>query len=106
MLEKNVPDYYPAMYQDGYTPTQILFAMRQKMRQEAQERQNAGLSNVHFTIETKVKKMKIDNTGREKNKKKEKKQQSQLEAMIFSVIRASVKATVDEAMKELFKDFK
>lgn len=56
MLEKNVPDYYPAMYQDGYTPTEILAAMRQKMRREAQERQNAGLSNVHFTIETKEKK--------------------------------------------------
>lgn len=56
MLEKNVPEYYPAMYQDGYTPTEILAAMRKKLRKNVQERQNAGLSNVHFTIETKVKK--------------------------------------------------
>ena len=33
MLEKNVPEYYPAMYQDGYTPTEILAAMRKKLRQ-------------------------------------------------------------------------
>ena len=32
MLEKNVPDYYPAMYQDGYTPTEILPARNGKMR--------------------------------------------------------------------------
>ena len=37
MLEKNVPDYHPAMYQDGYTPTEILAAMRKKMRQNVQE---------------------------------------------------------------------
>lgn len=37
MLEKTVPEYYPAMYQDGYTPTEILAAMRKKMRQNVQE---------------------------------------------------------------------
>lgn len=37
MLEKNVPGYYPTMYQDGYTPTEILAAMRKKMRQNVQE---------------------------------------------------------------------
>ena len=37
MLEMNVPDYYPAMYQDGYTPTEILAAMRKKLRQNIQE---------------------------------------------------------------------
>ena len=40
MLEKNVPEYYPAMYQDGYTPTEILAAMR----------------NIHFTAKVEVKK--------------------------------------------------
>ena len=37
MLEKNVPEYSPTMYQDGYTPTEILAAMRKKMRQNVQE---------------------------------------------------------------------
>ncbi len=38
MLEKQLPEYYPTMYLDGYTPTEILFAMRKKMRREVQER--------------------------------------------------------------------
>ena len=37
MLEKNVPEYYPTMYQDGYTPTEMLAAMRKKMQQNVQE---------------------------------------------------------------------
>lgn len=58
MLEKNVPDYYPAMYQDGYTPTEILAAMRKKMRQNVQEqRQNdSQRSNIHLTAKVEVKK--------------------------------------------------
>lgn len=58
MLEKNVPEYYPTMYQDGYTPTEILAAMRKKMRQNVQEqRQNdSQLSNVHLTAKVEVKK--------------------------------------------------
>ena len=58
MLEKNVPEYYPAMYQDGYTPTEILAAMRKKMRQNVQEqRQNdSQLSNIHLTAKVEVKK--------------------------------------------------
>ena len=31
---RNIPDYYPTMYQDGYSPAQILFAYRGK-RQKA-----------------------------------------------------------------------
>ena len=38
MLEKQLPEYYPTMYLDGYTPTEILFAMRKQMRREVQER--------------------------------------------------------------------
>ncbi len=58
MLEKNVPEYYPTMYQDGYTPTEILAAMRKKMRQNVQEqRQNdSQLSNIHLTAKVEVKK--------------------------------------------------
>ena len=58
MLEKNVPEYYPAMYQDGYTPTEILAAMRKKLRQNIQEqRQNdSQRSNIHLTAKVEVKK--------------------------------------------------
>ena len=58
MLEKNVPEYYPAMYQDGYTPTEILAAMRKKLRQNAQERRwnSSQLSNIHLTAKVEVKK--------------------------------------------------
>lgn len=58
MLEKNVPEYYPTMYQDGYTPTEILAAMRKKMRQNVQEqRQNdSQRSNIHLTAKVEVKK--------------------------------------------------
>ena len=58
MLEKNVPEYYPTMYQDGYTPTEILAAMRKKMRQNVQEqRQNdSQRSNIHLTAKVEEKK--------------------------------------------------
>ncbi len=58
MLEKNVPEYYPAMYQDGYTPTEILAAMRKKLRQNIQEQRwnSSQLSNIHFTAKVEVKK--------------------------------------------------
>lgn len=58
MLEKNVPEYYPAMYQDGYTPNEILAAMRKKLRQNVQEQRQNGsqLPNIHFTAKVEVKK--------------------------------------------------
>ena len=58
MLEKNVPDYDPAMQQDGYTPTELLAAMRKKLRQNVQEQRQSGsqLSNIHFTAKVEVKK--------------------------------------------------
>lgn len=31
---KGVPDYYPSMYLDGYTPQQIMYAVRNKMIRE------------------------------------------------------------------------
>ena len=58
MLEKQLPEYYPTMYLDGYTPTEILFAMRKKMRREVQERraQNPELFGIGFTANVEVKK--------------------------------------------------
>ena len=55
---QHIPEYYPTMYQDGYTPTEILAAMRKKVQQNVQEqRQNSSqLSNIHFTAKVEMKK--------------------------------------------------
>ena len=47
MLEKNVPEYYPTMYQDGYTPSEILTAARKKLLQMRQE-QTEYPQNIHI----------------------------------------------------------
>ena len=36
--DRKIPDYYPTMYMDGYTPDQILHAVRRGMIQRHQER--------------------------------------------------------------------
>ena len=41
LMEKKdgqIPDYYPTMYMDGYTPEQILHAVRREMIQRHRER--------------------------------------------------------------------
>ena len=35
--DRKIPDYYPTMYLDGYTPDQILHAVRRGMIQRYQE---------------------------------------------------------------------
>ena len=35
---RNVPDYYPYMYLDGYTPDQIMYAHHKMMRQQIEDR--------------------------------------------------------------------
>jgi hypothetical protein len=37
----HIPEYYPYMYLDGYTPYEILYATRKKMFREYQEREKA-----------------------------------------------------------------
>ena len=39
---RNVPEYYPDMWRDGYTPYEMLYATRKKMFREYQERQAAA----------------------------------------------------------------
>ena len=36
--DRKIPDYYPTMYMDGYTPDQILHAVRRGMFQRHRER--------------------------------------------------------------------
>lgn len=37
--DRQIPEYYPTMYMDGYTPQQILYAAHRKMYQDHLERQ-------------------------------------------------------------------
>lgn len=56
---KDVPDYYPSMYLDGYTPQQIMYAVRNKMIQEYKKRKMAKaepeITEFKITSEVKVK---------------------------------------------------
>ena len=37
-IHRDVPEYYPTMYLDGYTPAQIMYAHRKKMLKMVKER--------------------------------------------------------------------
>lgn len=37
-IHRNVPEYYPTMYLDGYTPAQIMYAHRKMALKMAKER--------------------------------------------------------------------
>ena len=36
-----IPDYYPAMYMDGFTPEEIMYAAKRQMYRQIQERKDA-----------------------------------------------------------------
>ena len=40
-LDSKIPDYYPTMYKDGYTPEQIRYAAHRKIRREYDARMAA-----------------------------------------------------------------
>ena len=40
-LDSKIPDYYPTMYKDGYSPEQILHAARRKILREYEARKEA-----------------------------------------------------------------
>lgn len=46
---RQVPEYYPAMYLDGYTPQQILMAKRSQMAQSQEA------NEIKVTSEVKIK---------------------------------------------------
>lgn len=52
-LNINIPNYYPTMYMDGYSPTQILFAHRRMMLQEFEEQNK--IHEIKITNEVKIK---------------------------------------------------
>ena len=51
--QKNVPEYRKNMYQDGYSPEQILMSFRQKQRENL--RADDNYAEVRFISEVKVK---------------------------------------------------
>lgn len=53
---RNIPDPYPYMYLDGYTPYEILQATSHKMYNNHLERQEeAIIPTVHFNTTVKIK---------------------------------------------------
>lgn len=56
---KGVPNYYPSMYLDGYTPQQIMYVVRNKMIREYKKRKMATvepeITEFKITSEVKVK---------------------------------------------------
>ncbi len=52
--DRQIPDYYPTMYLDGYSPQQILHSLHRKMYNEYLERKEEAEIPV-FTIQSVVK---------------------------------------------------
>ena len=42
--DRKIPDYYPTMYLDGYSPEQIMYAAHRKIRKEYEEREARRLA--------------------------------------------------------------
>ena len=57
-IHRNVPEYYPTMYLDGYTPEEIMYAVHRKMNREQAEREalNEGFDSIKVKSEVKLKK--------------------------------------------------
>lgn len=50
---RKIPEYYPTMYLDGYTPQEILIAAHKRMLKEYQDSQK--VNEIKITSEVKVK---------------------------------------------------
>lgn len=54
-----IPEYYPTMYLDGYSPDQIRFALHRKMTEDAEaaeeEEEQSGLEMPQFIFSSEVK---------------------------------------------------
>lgn len=57
---RTVPEYYPTMYLDGFTPEQIMYAFRRKMRRKVaqwrmEQQEKPEDINLKITSEVKIK---------------------------------------------------
>ena len=50
---RKIPEYYPTMYLDGFSPEQISWALKKKMYADYLERQTTD--KIHITTEVKIK---------------------------------------------------
>ena len=66
---QHIPEYYPSMHRDGYTPSEILTAVRQKLLQ-ARQVQAEYPQNIHITVEIKVKKCGLTTQRRKSARKR------------------------------------
>lgn len=55
-MKRHVPDYYPTMYLDGYTPYEILQATSRKMYNDhLAHQEEAIIPTIHFNTTVKIK---------------------------------------------------
>ena len=54
-LDREIPDYYPSMYLDGYEPHQILHAARRKILKEHEAREAAKSAEAEASVIPEVK---------------------------------------------------
>lgn len=56
--DRKIPDYYPTMYLDGYSPEQILQSARRKLQREYEARKSEAeameIPEVKITSEVKI----------------------------------------------------
>lgn len=50
---RNVPEYYPDMWRDGYTPYEVMYALKRQMYQAHEER--TMIDEVKISSEVKLK---------------------------------------------------
>lgn len=51
--KRKIPEYYDAMYLDGFTPTEIMYAFHKSMSKKIEERQTAD--EIKISSEVKIK---------------------------------------------------
>ena len=54
-MDSKIPDYYPLMHRDGYSPEQILHAARRKILQEHEARKAAKRAEAEASVIPEVK---------------------------------------------------
>lgn len=52
---RQIPEYYPTMYQDGFTPNQVFVALRKKMYKELLDQKEKQPTDVKVTSEVTIK---------------------------------------------------
>ena len=54
-INRNIPEYYPTMYMDGYTPEEIRIALKRKMLEDRAAREEVDESqSVKIVSEVKL----------------------------------------------------